>query len=47
MDSTKKFEDYAKAIEVIFERHSKQGIVSIANQSVAYVGEVLHEYLRT
>ena len=35
----KSYEDYLGAIENIFDRHSKQGMVSIANQSVAYVGE--------
>jgi len=39
-EGDKEFEDYAKAIENVFERHSKQGMLTIANQSVAYVGDI-------
>ena len=34
------FDDYLKEIDNIFNKYARDGIVSIANQSVAYIGEI-------
>lgn len=39
-DGDKEYAEYMEALISLFEKHSNNGIVSIANQSVAYIGVV-------
>ena len=36
----KGFEDYTKKIKEIFNKYSKDGMLSISNQTVAYIGSL-------
>ena len=37
---TEEFDEYLKEINAIFDRFSKDGFISIPNETVAYIGEV-------
>ena len=39
-EGDKEYTEYMKAIEAAFEKYANKGIVSIANRSVAYIGNV-------
>lgn len=39
-EGDKEYAEYMKAIEAAFEKYANKGIVSIANRSVAYIGNV-------
>ena len=40
----KGFEDYTKEIKEIFNKYSKDGMLSISNQTVAYIGSLRREF---
>ncbi|MBO7631392.1 MAG: class I SAM-dependent methyltransferase [Lachnospiraceae bacterium] len=40
LEGDERYGEYMKAIEDVFERYARDGIVTIANQSVAYIGNV-------
>ncbi|MCI5537610.1 MAG: hypothetical protein PUG93_06565 [Oscillospiraceae bacterium] len=39
-ESDEKYGEYLKEINAIFDRFSKDGFISIPNETVAYIGEV-------
>jgi len=43
-EGDKEYTEYMKAIEAAFEKYANKGIVSIANRSVAYIGNVKSRY---